>query len=118
MSVISVTLYERESTNREFKESSFEQGADEQVAFAITVPLSWGSATLASPASVLYEDPDDANTDVTSTKISGVTTASGQVITTGLVKSLTAGTKYRLDVKFTTSESNVLEAFAIIFAQR
>ena len=118
MAVISVSLYERSSTNREFKESPFEQGEDEQVAFAITVPASWGSATLASLASVLYEDPDGDNTDVSSTKISGSTTASGQVITTGLVKSLTDGKKYRLDVKFTSSESNVLEAFAFIFAQR
>ena len=106
------------SDKREIKESPFDQGADEQVAYVITVPTSWGTATLASLASVLYEDPDGTNSDVTSTMMSGATTASDQVITTGLVKSLTAGTKYRLEVKFTSSEGNVLEPFAFIFAQR
>ena len=106
------------SDKREFKESPFDQGSNEQIAYKITVPTSWGTATLSSLTSVLYEDPDGANTDVSATKISGSTTASGQVITTGLVKLLTAGTKYRLEVKWTSSESNVLEAYAIIFAQR
>ena len=106
------------SEKREFKESPFYQGADEEVAYKLTVPTSWGTSSLTSLSSMLYEDPDGDNTDVTSTKITGSTTASGQVITTGLVKLLTAGTKYRLEVKFTSSESNVLEAFAFIFAQR
>ena len=106
------------SDKREFKESPFYQGADEQVAYLVTVPTSWGTATLSSIVITLYEDPDDTNTDVTSTKTSGRASASGQVITTKLVKSLTAGTKYRLEVKWTSSENNVLEAFAIIFAQR
>lgn len=106
------------SEKREFKESPFYQGADEQIAYVLTVPTSWGTATLSSIVITLYEDPDDANTDVSETKLSGIASASGQVITTELVKSLTAGTKYRLEVKFTSSESNVLEAFAFIFAQR
>ena len=106
------------SDKREFKESPFYQGEDEQLAHKVTVPTSWGTATLTSLSSVLYEDPDGDNTDVTSTSLSGSTTASSQVITTPVVKSLTAGTKYRLEVKWTSSESNVLEAYAIIFAQR
>ena len=106
------------SDKREFKESPFYQGADEQIAYLLTVPTSWGTATLASITNALYEDPAGENDDVSATKLSGSTTATGQVITTMLVKSLTAGTKYRLDVKWTSSESNVLEAYAIIFAQR
>ena len=106
------------SDKREFKESPFYQGSDEQIAYVLTVPTSWGTATFASLSSVLYEDPDGDNTDVTATSLSGSTTASSQVITTPVVKSLTAGTKYRLEVKWTSSESNVLEAYAIIFAQR
>ena len=106
------------SENREFKESPFYQGTDEQISYLITVPTSWGTATLGSLVITLYEDPDDTNTDVTDTKTSGSASASGQVITTKLVKSLTAGKKYRLEVKFTSSESNVLVAFAFIFAQR
>ena len=103
---------------REFKESPFYQGTDEQIAYKVTVPTSWGTADFTSITNTLYEDPDGTNTDVSETKLSGSTTASSQVITTKLVKSLTAGTKYRLEVKWTSSESNVLEAYAIIFAQR
>ena len=103
---------------REFKESPFYPGEDEEIAFGLTVPTSWGIASLTNLTNTLYEDPDDANTDVSATKLSGSTTAAAQVITTRLVKSLTAGTKYRLEVKWTSSEANVLEAFAIIYAQR
>ena len=106
------------SEKREFKESPFYQGADEEIAYKLTVPTSWGTSNLTSIVITLYEDPDGDNTDVTSTKTSGSASASGQVIMTKLVESLTAGTKYRLEVKFTSSESNVLEAFAFIFAQR
>ena len=106
------------SDKREFKESPFEQGEDEEAAYKLTVPTSWGTATLTGITITLYEDPDGDNTDVTSTKTSGSASASGQVITTKLVKSLTDGKKYRLEVKFTTSESNVMEPYAIIYAQR
>lgn len=106
------------SNKREFKESPFYQGADEQIAYKVTVPTSWGTATLTSLSAVLYEDPDGTNTDVSTTKLSGSTTASAQVITTPIVKSLTAGTKYRLEIKFTSTEANVLECYAIIFAER
>lgn len=106
------------SQAREWKESPFYQGEDEQIAYAVTVPTSWGTSDFSSLSSKLYEDPDDANTDVTATKLSGSTTSSSQVITTSTVQSLTAGKKYRLDVKWTSSEGNVLEAFAIIYAQR
>ena len=103
---------------REWKESPFYQGEDETVAYTLTVPTSWGTATLTSITCTLYEDPDGANTDVSSTKLSGSASASGQVITTKALTGLTAGTKYRLDTKFTTSESNTLEAYCIVFAQR
>ena len=106
------------SEKREFKESPFGQGADEQISYVLTVPTSWGTSSLTGITITLYEDPDGDNTDATATKTSGSASASGQVITTKLVKDLTAGKKYRLEVKFTSSESNVLEAYAIIYAQR
>ena len=103
---------------REVKESPFDQGADEQIAYVITVPTSWGTASFTSISCKLYEDPDDANADVSSTKLADSASATGQVITTQTVKSLTAGKKYRLEVKWTTSEGNIVEAYAIIYAQR
>ena len=106
------------SDKREFIESPFDQGADEQIAYVVTVPTSWGTSTLSSITCKLYSDPDGTNTDVSATSLSGTASATGQVITTQLVKSLTAGVKYRLEVKFTSSEGNVLEAYAIIRGQR
>lgn len=106
------------SDKREIKESPFYQGADESIAYVITVPTSWGTATFSSLSTALYQDPDGDNTDVTSTKISGATTASSQVITTGLISGLTAGEKYRMEVKWTSSESNILECYGIIYCNR
>ena len=103
---------------REFKESPFYQGADEQIAYMVTVPTSWGTADFSNLTNALYKDPDGDNTDASATNLSGDMTATSQVITTKLVKSLTAGTKYRLEVKWTSSENNVLEAYAFIYAQR
>ena len=103
---------------REIKESPFYQRSDEQIAYTITVPTSWGTSSFSSLSTTLYEDPDGDNTDVSATKVTGSTTASGQVITTGLVKSLTAGKKYRVEVKWTTSESNVVECYGIIYCNR
>jgi len=103
---------------REWKESPFYHGANEQIAYTLTVPTSWGTASLTNLTNTLYEDPDGANTDVSATKLSGSTTASGQVITTKVIISLTAGKKYRLDVQFDTSEGNQEVAFAIVYGQR
>lgn len=102
--------------DREWKESPVDQGADEQVAYAITVPTSWGSAPFTSLSSKIfsYYPPTQWYTDVTSTNMTGSTTASGQVITTPVVTGLTAGTRYRIETKFTTSESNVVECWAWI----
>jgi len=100
------------------KESPFPVSALETAAIVATVPTSWGTATLTSLSSTLYEDPDGANTDRTATMLTGSTTASGQVITTAALTGLTAGLKYRIDVVFTTDEGDTLAAFAIIYAQR
>lgn len=103
---------------REWKESPLSQGADETIAYAVTVPTSWGTSAFSGITNALYEDPDNTNTDVSATKLSGSASASGQVITTKAVYGLTAGTKYRMEVKWTSSEGNTLEAFAFIYGQR
>jgi len=94
--------------------SPFYQGEDEIIARGVTVPTTWGTATFSNIANKLYEDPEGDNTDVSATNLSGVSTASGQVITTQSVGSLTAGTDYRLEVKFDTSEGNTMEFYMII----
>ena len=97
---------------REVKESPREQGADERIAYEITT-TPWGSTPSAVDVKLFSIGADGSLTDVTATKLSGVASVTGDVITTPLVISLVAGTTYRLETKFTTS-GNVLECFMII----
>ena len=107
------------STNvRMIVESPVYQGEDETIAYSITVPTSWGTSDFSSISCILFEDPEGDNDDVSATKLSGSASASGQVITTKAVTGLTAATDYRLDVKFTSSEGNILECYMIIKAVR
>ena len=98
--------------------SPFFQGEDEVIARGITIPTTWGTETFTNIVNTLYEDPEGDNDDVSDTKLSGVSTSSNQVITTQSVGSLTAGTDYRLEVKFDTSEGNTMEFYMIIKAVR
>jgi hypothetical protein len=100
--------------DRRFKESPWEQGADEAIAYTITVPTTWGTGTFTSITCALYEDPNVANTNRSLTMLTGSASSSGQTITTQKVTGLTVGYDYRLEVKFTTVEGNVLEAWGII----
>ena len=102
--------------DRRFIESPLEQGVNEEIAYPITVPTTWGTSDFSSITCSLYEDPSGDNTDRSSTMLSGSASSSGQVITTKTVEGLTAGYDYRLVVKFTTSEGNIVEAWGIIRA--
>ncbi len=103
---------------RRIRESPFEQGTDEIVAYKITIPTTWGTATLSAITCKLYEDPNTTNTDKSSTMLTGSASASGQVITTQAVTGLTVDHDYRLEVKFTSSEGNTLECWCLIRATR
>ena len=100
------------AVSREIVEGRQTQGVDEQIYYQLTT-TPWGS----DPESVsvkAYSMPD--RTDVTSTILSGDASTTDDVITLPLCKSLTAGTEYRIEVKFTCS-SNVFEAYATIQAE-
>ena len=103
-----------EYKDRQFLESPWEQGADESVAYTVTIPTSWGTSAFSSITCKLYEDPNDTNTDRSSTMLTSTASYSGQVITTQTVTGLTEGYDYRLEVKFTTSEGNTLECWGLI----
>ena len=103
---------------RMWVQSPVGQGEDEQKAYVITVPTSWGTPAFSSILSKLYEDPYDANTDVSDTKLAGSDSSSGAVITTKTVSGLTAGTLYRLETIFTPQEGNVTECWGEILAER
>lgn len=104
--------------DRRLKESPWEQGADEAIAYTVTVPTTWGTSDFSSITCKLEEDPNNTNTDRSSTMLTGSASSSGQVITTQTVTGLTKGYDYRLEVKFTTSEGNTVEAWGIIRAGR
>lgn len=100
------------TTEREFTESPISQGIDEEIAYWFN-STAWGS----SPTSVSAKIYDSSGTDKSSTCLSGAVSVVGDKITTPLVKSLTVGETYRLEVKFTCS-GNVLEAFCYITAEK
>jgi len=97
------------ATKRKIEQSPLYQGEDEQIVYTLTT-TPWGS----SPTSVVVKIKDTAtNTDVSSTCLSGSASTTGDVITTPIVKSLTAGSLYRLEIKFTVS-GNIVEAWTYI----
>ena len=100
------------AVSREIVEGRQKQGVDEEVYYSLTT-TPWGS----DPSSVsvkAYTMPD--RTDVTSTVLSGDASTTDDVITLPKLSGLTAGTEYRIEVKFTCS-SNVLECYATIQAE-
>jgi hypothetical protein len=100
------------SKTREVKESPIYQGSDEIIAYTLTT-TPWGSSP-SSPTVVIKSLPDLSDTSVTN--LNGAPSVLGDVITTPAVKSLTAGTRYRLEIKFTIS-GNVFETYCIIIAE-
>ena len=99
---------------REVEQGRQVQGIDEQVAYTITT-TPWG--TTPSAVAVKAYNVTTGFTDVTATVLSGAASVIGNVITTPLVKSLTEGTLYRIEVKFTCS-GNILECYFEIQAER
>ncbi len=94
---------------REVRESPLPQGIDERIAYTLTT-TPWGSnpGTLSCALKTL-----PGLVDVSAAKLSGSTTASGDVITSPVVYGLNSGQQYRLEFKFTCS-TNVFEAYLIL----
>ena len=89
------------------------QGEDEQLVYSVTT-TNWGSSP--TSVSVVAKDVSDSNTDVSATVLSGSATVSGDVISLPTVKSLTAGSRYRIEVKF-TSGGSIFEGYFLIDAE-
>lgn len=97
---------------REFRESPWEQGADEERNYVLdTTP--WGGSP-SSPVVKLFEGDDE---DVSATKLSGAASVNGNSITTPMVVGLDAGQEYRLEIQFTV-EGRVEEAYGHIICAR
>jgi hypothetical protein len=104
------------SDDREVIESPLQQGADEEIAYQLTM-TPWGS----SPTNVsvkAYDITGGVYADVTSTVLTGNPTVSGDVITLPVLASLTAGKRYRIEVKFDSADGHTLEAYAIVEAEQ
>jgi hypothetical protein len=83
---------------REVAEGVMPQGADETVTYTITT-TNWGSSPT-SPSMVVKRDSD--GTVVTSTIApTGSISTSGDVLTLIPLTAMTAGERYRIEVKFT-----------------
>ena len=102
------------SVARQVQESPLVQGEDEAITYTLTT-TPWGSSP-SSSAVKAYDITDGGETDVSGTVLNGSPSEVGDVITLPSVESLTAGKRYRIDVKFTAG-GNTLEAYAIIEAE-
>lgn len=94
---------------REFSEGLQVMGEDEAITFTLTT-TNWGS----SPTSPSMVVKTSEGADVTATVTSGSASVSGDVITLPKISGLTAGTLYRVEVKFTTGGFAPGEAYGYI----
>jgi len=101
------------SVRLQVKEIDLKQGVDEEIAYTLTT-TPWGS-TPSDVAVTAYEG--SSFTVVTSTVLSGSPSINGDVITTPVVKSLTAGKAYRIEIKFTVG-GNIMECYFELEAKR
>ena len=83
------------------------QSADEELVYTVTT-TNWVSSPT-GPSAKAY-DETTGGTEVTATVLSGSASAADDVITLPVLKSLTAGHRYRVEVAWTVSGS-VYEAF-------
>lgn len=105
-------------TIREIKEGRQEQGAEEEVTYTLTVPTTWGVPS-GTPTVTGYSYDGSDYTDDTSTIFpAGSASIVSQVITLPECKALTAGTTYRVEIKFDVTGGDVREAFAWIDGKR
>lgn len=89
------------------------QGVDEQIVYQFTT-TNWGS----SPTSITAVAKDNSDlSDVTSTVFpTNNPSASSDVISLSPLKTLTSGTDYRIEVKFTAG-GNVFELWGLVHGE-
>jgi hypothetical protein len=101
---------------REIREGLQYQGSDESIVYTLTT-TPWGASPGTLVAKVYSISTAGAKTDVTLTVMpAGSPSAVGDVISLPPLTALTAGTLYRVEVKFTCS-GNIFEAFAYVEAE-
>lgn len=90
---------------------SFTQGVDERIAYQIVTTNWGGSPTSVSAVAKAWNPLTRQFSDVTSTVFpANSPTVSGDTITLSLLRALTEGVVYRVEVQF-TSNGNLFECF-------
>ncbi len=102
-------------TIREVRQGLLTQGVNEQIAYTLTT-TPWGSSPTSACVAVYDVVPGDTHLDVSASCLLGVPTVNGDIITLPVLRSLTRGHIYQLQIKFVVS-NNILEAFAMIQAE-
>ena len=107
-------------SKREILEGQQEQGIEEEITYTLTAPATWGTPTGTPTVKGYLVDKDSGvYTDVTSTIFpAGAASILAQVITLPECKSMTERGLYRVEIKFSTVEGDVKEAFAWIVGTR
>lgn len=101
--------------SREVEQGSQRQGEDERIAYTITT-TNWGSSPLTDISVVAKDTSDDS--DVTSTvfPVNSPSENGSDVISISLMRAITAGTTYRVEVKF-TSGGSIFEAHFFVVGE-
>jgi hypothetical protein len=87
--------------SREVKQGRQSQGADERIAYTLTT-TPWGSTPTGISVKA-FDVTGGKRVDVTATVFpANAPTAAGDVITLSLLRALTPGHAYRIEVQFTT----------------
>lgn len=100
---------------REVSGSPFRQGQDEQLRYVVST-TNVGSSPSNGTANI-YEVLNGAYTNKTSTLMSGTCNISGNNITLPIIRSLTPGQAYRVEVRFTIS-GNIYEHWFTVIGER
>lgn len=97
-------------------EGTQRQGADERVAYSIDTST-WGGTPTNVTATVKTINLDDTFTDVTATVMpTNSPSVAGDIITLSLLRGLTAGVRYRVEVQF-TSGGNLYEPYFVVLGE-
>lgn len=94
---------------REMKESPVPQGEDEKITYYFT-STPYGSSPSNASMVVKDDNGDDVTDDVTSGSMGG----SGDVITLKQIEDLTAGIRYRVEIKFSAGGGAPFKPFFFI----
>ena len=97
---------------------SYAQGVDERIAYLVVTTNWGGSPTSPSAVAKSFDPLTRQYTDVTATVFpANSPTVSGDTITLSLLRSLTAGVQYRIEVQFTAG-GNLFECYFTVNAEQ